>query len=56
MKKIENIDARKMPDAEKSELIKKYVAAGWEYGGTWDLSLHQWLTFIWPKEEAPPEI
>lgn len=56
MKKIENIDVRKISETEKSELIKKYVSAGWEYGGTWDLSVHQWLTFIWSKEEAPPEM
>lgn len=54
--KVYNVDVHKMTSEEKAALIKEYTGAGWIYNGSWDLSIHQWLSFIWPNDDEPKEV
>lgn len=51
-----SIDVHKLTDGQISELIEKYTKAGWELQGAWDLSVHQWITFVWTKDGEPPKV
>lgn len=55
MKHIKNIDIHKMNEQQINELIKKYESAGWRLNSAWDLSVHQWLAFVWEGEGEPPK-
>lgn len=54
--KVEQLDVRKMTDAQKADVIRRYTSAGWTFNGGWDLSIHQWLSFTWPFETPPPKM
>ena len=51
-----SIDVRRMTDEAISALVDKYIKAGWEVHGMWELSVHQWITFIWHGEGTPPNV
>lgn len=53
---IKNVDVHNLSSEEKTALIEKYTNAGWTYNGSWDLSIHQWLSFTWSHDFEPPEI
>lgn len=55
MMQIENVDVRKLSPEQRKKLIEDRVAAGWVYNGSWDLDIHQWLTFVWSADSPPPE-
>lgn len=53
---VRNIDVQKLTLNEQAAIVKKYKEAGWQLNGQWELSIHQWLSFTWPKDEEPPEM